>query len=314
MSPVESCREGFRFEGAFSYIDDLVVSDLFCSGALKWRESAHVANDGHEYYKLRRYQRGGAVFISDGEPVCLGQGATYLLSQSRPFTEISQDNQQLNVFVSAKALGVDASQLPPIMEFRDQSSEGAIVLAALQSLFAAARSTRDRLQSEVSRAFCNTMREVVRGGSESLENRDLNLSRRQAIEAEIEKHLASPNFTVDQMIERLPFSRASLYRYFRVDGGIASYIRRRRLGLAFERLSKAREYGAVSRVAEGSGYGSIHSFHKAFRREFGCAPGEVVGSKAAVSLDVSPAVSGVVGEIAEAREFKRAFQKIRVGE
>jgi AraC-like DNA-binding protein len=71
-------------------------------------------------------------------------------------------------------------------------------------------------------------------------------------------------------------SRAALYRLFEPDGGLAGYIRERRLHRAFSMLvSPARRHWNMIDFAFECKFGSDATFIRAFRRHFGMTPGEV---------------------------------------
>jgi AraC-like DNA-binding protein len=84
------------------------------------------------------------------------------------------------------------------------------------------------------------------------------------------------------------------------------------MALAFHDLaSEKHPQGAVYHVADRLGYSSIHSFSKAFKREFGFTPGEVAGTRTKISnapeSSIAPRFAGVPG----AQDFADAFRRIR---
>jgi AraC-like DNA-binding protein len=100
----------------------------------------------------------------------------------------------------------------------------------------------------------------------------------------IDNNLNARNLSPTSLARTFGLSRASLYRLFEPVGGVASYIRSRRL----ERVRDAiKEPGLMNRriapVAYGSGFKSIASFNRAYRQAFGETPRQSRGSPSCAS-------------------------------
>jgi AraC-like DNA-binding protein len=92
----------------------------------------------------------------------------------------------------------------------------------------------------------------------------------------IEQNLDSSQLDVEAVSHRFGLSRATVYRLFEADGGLVSYVQRRRLLRAFDTLVMGR--GARRRIldiAVDCHFASDATFNRAFRREFGITPGEL---------------------------------------
>lgn len=90
--------------------------------------------------------------------------------------------------------------------------------------------------------------------------------------AYIDQHIQDPALDADQIAQVLGISRASLYRLFANAGGVARYIRRRRLTGAALELSDPTGRVRVGEVARRWGFENDASFARAFRQAFGIAP------------------------------------------
>ena len=102
-----------------------------------------------------------------------------------------------------------------------------------------------------------------------------NIAIRQFIEAE----MGSDALGVEALITRFGLSRATLYRLFDADGGVANYIRERRLLRAMRLLTQPSGRPRVSAVAYATGFSDEKTFSRAFRRRFGFLPREAgIGS------------------------------------
>src|SRR5690606_4332330 len=91
----------------------------------------------------------------------------------------------------------------------------------------------------------------------------------------IEASLSDDRLTPDRLAQRLGVSRAKLYRMFEPIGGIAQYIRDRRLRRAMLELRDVefRRY-PIYEIALRAGFSSETTFGRAFRQRYGITPRE----------------------------------------
>lgn len=87
----------------------------------------------------------------------------------------------------------------------------------------------------------------------------------------VERHLRSPDLTPEAICRAVGLSRSALYRLFAEDGGIATYIRSRRLQAARDALAKPLK-PRVSEVAYTYGFTNAATFSRAFRDAYGVNP------------------------------------------
>jgi len=94
----------------------------------------------------------------------------------------------------------------------------------------------------------------------------------------IEQHLADETLGTDTVCAHLRISRSTLYRVFAGLGGVADYIRERRLSRVHRILSGSHDRLNMARLAEAHGFKSASHFSRAFRQEFGYSPSEAAGN------------------------------------
>src|SRR5581483_1919855 len=90
----------------------------------------------------------------------------------------------------------------------------------------------------------------------------------------IDRHLQTRDLSADELCTVLGISRSSLYRLFARHGGVAAYIRGRRLDRIRARLADPTERRKLSDIAQAYGFSSEAHFSAAFRRRFGMSPRE----------------------------------------
>jgi AraC-like DNA-binding protein len=89
----------------------------------------------------------------------------------------------------------------------------------------------------------------------------------------IDANLVASDLGVERLARTFGLSRASLYRLFEPVGGVASYVRTRRLGRARQELLAAGlDNRRIGPIAYQSGFRSVAAFNRAFRELYGEAP------------------------------------------
>jgi AraC-like DNA-binding protein len=92
----------------------------------------------------------------------------------------------------------------------------------------------------------------------------------------IERHLDSPQLSVDFICARSGWSRATVYRLFESEGGLAHYIRQRHLLTALRELVSGQQpHRRILDLALSHQFSSEAAFNRAFRRAFGVPPGKI---------------------------------------
>jgi len=91
----------------------------------------------------------------------------------------------------------------------------------------------------------------------------------------IQDELLSPRLSVDMLCRQLGVSRSRLYRLFEPAGGVAHYIRARRLLDAHVSLADTHDQRRIADIAADRGFLDAAEFSRAFKREFGYTPSEV---------------------------------------
>jgi AraC-like DNA-binding protein len=87
----------------------------------------------------------------------------------------------------------------------------------------------------------------------------------------IRAHLHQPTLTPENVIDALQLSRASVYRLFEHEGGLAAYIRNCRLQEAANELVRFPNLSVIE-IAYGLGFKSASDFGRAFRRIYEMTP------------------------------------------
>jgi AraC-like DNA-binding protein len=102
-------------------------------------------------------------------------------------------------------------------------------------------------------------------------------------------NILSPDLTVDALCRELAISRTRLYELFETQGGVATYIRRRRLLQAHAMLTDPSETRKIAAVGLAVGFDSAANFSRAFTQQFGYSPSSVQKQGGGKGLQPRPA-------------------------
>jgi AraC-like DNA-binding protein len=120
----------------------------------------------------------------------------------------------------------------------------------------------------------------------------LNLTLLRRFRRHVEQTLHDPTLTPERIATALRVSRARLYALLEPQGGVAAYLRTRRLARAYAQLCAAGSVVPVKAVAYQVGFTSEAHFSRAFRRQYGCSPTEARAGEsvaAPVPAEAAPA-------------------------
>jgi AraC-like DNA-binding protein len=98
----------------------------------------------------------------------------------------------------------------------------------------------------------------------------------------IERHLSAPDLSPDTICRRIGVSRSSLYRLFHDAGGVAQYIRARRLHATRAALAEAGGARRVFEIAYEYGFTDAAAFSRSFRKAYGMSPSDLAAATSAV--------------------------------
>jgi len=123
--------------------------------------------------------------------------------------------------------------------------------------------------------------------------RQIDVTLMERVRRSVRENLFSPSLGTKRLCRDAAMSRSQLYRVLGSEGGVAHYIRRRRLSKSFSMLSDASNGYPIAKVAEMLCFADPSSFSRAFRQEFGLTPREVrAASLAGQAIAASKATGG----------------------
>jgi AraC-like DNA-binding protein len=112
----------------------------------------------------------------------------------------------------------------------------------------------------------------------------INLTRREKARQFIDRNLRDPRLDAALLCREVGMSRTQLYRLFQEDGGVARYVRQRRLLRSYADLADPSSTESITLIAASLCFEDASSFSRAFKQEFGLNPRDVRAAAAAGQL------------------------------
>ncbi|WP_431824014.1 helix-turn-helix domain-containing protein [Burkholderia sp. F1] len=243
------------------------------------RDRRTIQQSGFDQYVVQLVRSGSLVGDFNGVEVRACPGDIYIIDLGQPLCSRVDAGESVAVFVPREGLekasgGRDlhgvvlhanraitrllADYLVGMYELGEQASpaQAIAVQDAMVALLAAA----------LAEAAAPAGRRPVTHGA----------ALRRRIVQHISQHVTDRDLSPDTLMTHFRISRAHLYRVFEADGGVARFIRDRRLDLAYRALVDPRSNGqTIKEVAFRYGFSSSDMLVRAMRQRFGATAREI---------------------------------------
>lgn len=250
------------------------------------RSTTKIRKDHLDHYYLRLSLSDGWTFRSDAGTTEVKPGQLALIDFSQQYDMSIASGDVLMLIVPRDYLPISTSGL-----------HGAILDHGLGRLFA------DYMQIMFHRAANLALHELPSVSASAIDflsaalstmperaehaQRQIDATLLARVRGYIDKHIDDPRLNVPEICSQVGTSRSRLYRLFEPSGGVAHYIRERRLSKIRRILqSHVGPRPFVADLAFNYGFSSPAQLSRAFKRHFGYTPSEVVDAALSLTGDV----------------------------
>lgn len=276
--PSRDDLEGFRADLASYNLGHFLVGKSSASAQRFHRSGELVAATGVDHLLVQLYVKGECAYNADGG---MGKGVAgdiVCFDLSRPMRSQTTDMDIISLILPRSMIRLMPRTIDELHGARVDGSSTLGVLLGEHMLSMAKLAPKlagpdGKLAAEVASVL------VSSGFSAAIaaERGTLMDTNLQTIQAYIERNLTNPALSADMIMRQFALSRSALYRLFEPIGGIADYIRERRLKLAQLKLaSVGTARGSVAKLAYSTGFASENAFSRAFQQHFGIRPSEAI--------------------------------------
>jgi AraC-like DNA-binding protein len=265
---------------AFSTVQDLVIGrSRFAAQVFDHNPSA-IRGIDHEYVYVERYLSGHARGLAENTSTRLDGNIIQLIDLTRRYRSITSDVCAVGTLIPHAAIGFDPGRHPNYISLSLDTPAGR-VLAQCHQAFLDAEEAGSPDVTMWAQSFKHLVRSLMLREIDEEMREDAPMVGGTLARSFIERHLDDPELSVNRLCAHLGMSRSVLYRLFEHDGGVAGYIRDRRLDRCFDDLlDTPPDRGRVRRVAQNWSFFDPANFNRAFRARFGVAPSDCVVARA----------------------------------
>jgi AraC-like DNA-binding protein len=277
-------EDDFQFSSVTIMTGNALLVDSSTTALEYDRTPAHIARGGLDHYHITLCRKGEMWFTSGRREVTLRPGDICLIDMAQPnrtvLTGEGDDRCRLRALILPRAV------LAPRLAHPD-SSTGAFLPAShhharllanqFTALWEPPAPDADTLAVTI-----EAMAEIMAGVAGRAEDAEGDVERAEhhltlvMIKRHIAAHLETSALAAHDLCQRFQISRASLYRLFEAEGGLARYVQEQRLNRALRLLISPLARGnRLIDLAVQLQFSSDSTFVRAFRRQFGRTPGEI---------------------------------------
>ncbi len=278
---VEPISDGGPFGGQLSVARLGRALVVRCTGERQRfvRSIGHAAATGLDHIVVQAFLQGGAEAQCAGRAVRIDAGDIALLDLGHPTVIETEAFRSVMLLLPRDLIAGTLGQ---------GTLHGMVLPARLTmtrlfeshlSTLATVATTMDRLEADAALKSSVLMLErtsalVSDNFPDSLQM--MRTTCRLSILDYIDANLSDHRLTPTRLADAFRMSRATLYRLFGKDGGVAALIQNRRLDRCYMEITRPSRGGrvSISEVAYTHGFTSDAHFSRAFRRRFGLSPRE----------------------------------------
>lgn len=275
----------FEAEVSMWKMNELIVgTSIFGPVQTRMRREKNVRSDQLDHYRLILLREGEFQCDAGGQQVTLAPRRFVLTDMTMPESNTSCCKSTI-MYIPRESL---EKALPRPIDLHGASPHNACADLLVDHLAALLTSLPQISTAEVAGVTRATVSLLAASLALSPDNLD---AARPAVDSVllrrarqyIEQRLTDEELSVASVCVQLRISRSALYRLFENLGGVANYVRERRLARIHDILSRSQERQNIARLAEDHGFKTATHFSRAFRQQFGYSAREVQGLAGAPS-------------------------------
>jgi AraC-like DNA-binding protein len=274
-------EEDFHFTSRPRMTGNVLLVESRVSDLEYDRTPAHIARGGLDHYQIALCVEGEMWFSSGRREITARPGDIFLVDMAQPSRTVLRSGSgttQLTTII------LQRSMLAPRLAHPDSATATLLPAhhphARLLASHFAALTLSDEPESGSVEGTIEAIADIVAAAAGAADTTErVERAERHLYLAVIKRHIAghlTDTLAAGELCRQFQISRASLYRLFEADGGLAHYISEQRLNRALQLLiSPGAQDRRLIDLAVELRFSSDSTFIRAFRRKFGLTPGEL---------------------------------------
>jgi AraC-like DNA-binding protein len=271
-------RGSFDCNASDYLVHDVIVYRLRYPAHAVMRTAAQVATGMSDGISVQLYRRGSISGAVGDVDLYAGPNRIVLQDLGRPFSAWTEDSDVIGVIVPRARIGCHdwIRMRTPVISWAADSPAGRVLASALTTLWAELPRAELSDGPLLASSFVGLLNGLLQPSRDH--EADVRRALDVAIRQYIADHLDDLALDVHTLRQQFSCSRATLYRMFERDGGIAKYIRDARLRACMHELARpSTNRRPIGRVATRWGFENPSHFNRLFKQSFGVVPSAVGG-------------------------------------
>jgi AraC-like DNA-binding protein len=286
--------EIFRMETSSWHLGQLLTIRARYSAREQARTVKKIRADQVDHYRLILQLEGALRIDADGLRVQVNPGQLLLTDMSRPERYSIDAGSNIILFLPREMLD---SALPLPLDLHGVVPQGAAASMLVDHIKSLVCHVNDVRRSEACPIAQSTLHLVAAAVAPAARTLEMHAAIEAALLRQscryIESHLTDQSLSPQTIAAAFKVSRATLYRLFEPLGGVAAFVKERRLRRVYSMLASPETRHHLATLAEMHGYSDASALSRAFKQQFGYSPSEVRTHRPsmAVSTASAPEVS-----------------------
>ena len=276
-----SPKAGFFAEAKGYDLGKILIAEATVDAELYEHSAEHIRANSTDHWLFTVRKTGFAVSRSGDRVVQSSPGTLELRSLAYPYIGSSSQTEALYVFLDRDEFSGLAQDLDGANHTLIRGNTSTLVKEYLLNLERYLPSLRLNELSVVVDSVSALVAATVEPTDKKMSEAQVPIAaaRFELARRYIEAHLAAPELNADRVSQALGISRRQIYYLFEKQGGVANFIRKRRLAACHDAIANVADHRLIQTIAYKYGFGDPAQFSRQFRREYGYSPSEARQAK-----------------------------------
>jgi len=242
------------------------------------RSIRKVAQVGADVLLVQIILAGSDIRLVKDRPIVSQPGDVFLCDLTRTLTTRTRNCRNFTFAIPRALIGVSDLALDDLHDcyFSASSIAAKLIHAHITTLWA----ERSQIDAKDAGHFAASTAGLIASLTAAADDidRQADITRAKVIRVQrfIEANLTTPVLGPDFICAQLGLSRSALYRLLEPLGGVANYIRERRLRRVFQEITDTRNRNKkITEVAYNLGFVNASAFSRAFKSVYGATPSDI---------------------------------------
>jgi AraC-like DNA-binding protein len=280
--PADLTAANFEATNEMWMLGDMLMTKRRCADHILHRSPRSIRLDQCDHLKVHlRLTRSAATLLEAGtRQFRLSAGECVITDMARPEWVHVERGMTIAMIFPRERL---EALLPKSVDLHGVVVRGAAGALLGDHLMAMTGRIQSMTRAELPGITSGTLHLIAAGLAPSLDTLALAQSTVEStllrqMRRFIETNLKQASLSADALSKSFGVSRSTVYRLFEPMGGVAHYIKERRLVSVHVQLTGAQRHPYLVRLAEEHGFKSAAHFSRAFKSQFGYTPTELIRS------------------------------------